>query len=293
MKLLLLGAAGQLGRALAAPLGSLGDVTALDRAQADLDHAGALRDVVRAHAPDVIVNAAAYTAVDRAEHEPAIAQRINADAVGVLADLARERAALLVHYSTDYVFDGSKAGAYLEDDVARPLNAYGRSKLAGEQAVHASGCRALVLRTSWVYAAHGENFVRTVLALAARQDTLRMVSDQVGAPTSASRVADVTAQAIAAHQAGRLASGLYHLTAAGKVDRHALACRIVARAGARTPLRLAPERIAPVATPEDPSRARRPRNSVLDSTALSRALAVELPDWRVDLDAVVDALTQP
>lgn len=293
MKILLLGATGQLGRSLAPVLGSQGELTALDRGKADLSDLEGLRRVVLAHAPDVIVNAAAHTAVDQAEREPAAAMRINAEAVAVLAQLARERGALLVHYSTDYVFDGAKTGAYIESDAAHPLNVYGRSKLAGEQAVLDSGCQGVVLRTSWVYAAHGANFVRSVLALAASHDTLRMVADQVGAPTATSRIASVSAQVIAASLAGRLPSGLYHLAATGAVDRHTLACHIVERALRNgLPLRLRPEHIQPIDTPEDPARARRPLNSRLDSSALARALDIELPDWRVDLDATVDALTR-
>jgi len=334
MKLLLLGASGQLGRSLAAPGGAaggrdgasatagqpgggdpdrngrdrenedrtgrevgnlrhLGKVVALDRAQADFTRPGVLREAVRAHAPDVIVNAAAYTAVDLAEREPATAMRVNAESVAELAEAARERGALLVHYSTDYVFDGTKTTAYVEDDDARPLNVYGRTKLAGERAVLDSGCQALVLRTSWVYAAHGENFVKTVLTLAATHDTLRMVSDQIGAPTAATRIAMVTAQAIAACRADRLASGLYHLAPSGAVDRHALARRIVEQAGALgAALRLRPDGIQAIATPDDPSRAARPHNSRLDSTRLARALDITLPDWRVDLDAVVGQLAR-
>lgn len=293
MKLLLLGATGQLGQALAAPLRGLGALTALGRGQADLAQPQALRDIVRAHAPDVIVNAAAYTAVDQAEHEPALAHRINAEAVAVLADLARERDTLLVHYSTDYVFDGHKPGAYVESDAAHPLNVYGRTKLAGEQAVRDSGCRALVLRTGWVYGIHGENFVRTVLKLAATQDALRMVSDQVGAPTSTDWLAAISVQAIAANLAGRLASSLYHVAPAGAVDRHGLACRIVAHARIHdAALRLRLENIEAITTPDDGTRARRPHNSRLDSGAFSRALGIVLPDWRVDLDAAVRLLTR-
>ncbi|SAI67182.1 dTDP-4-dehydrorhamnose reductase [Bordetella ansorpii] len=291
MKLLLLGAAGQMGQALLPALRRLGDLTALGRAQADLTQIQALRDVVDAIAPDVIVNAAAYTAVDRAEHQQALARQINAEAVAVLADIARERDALLVHYSSDYVFDGRKAGAYVESDAAHPLNVYGQTKLAGDNAVRESGCRALVLRTSWVYATHGENFVRTVLKLAATQNTLRMVSDQVGAPVSADRLAAVSVQAIVAHQAGLLASGLYHLAPTGAVDRHGLACHIVERARAHDPaLGLRLENIEAIPTPDDPALARRPRNSRLDSSALSRALGIALPDWREDLDAAIQTL---
>jgi len=308
MNILLLGAGGQLGRALAAALPALGTLTALDRSQANLADLDALPGVVRRHRPDLLVNAAAYTAVDRAEREPQAAQRVNAEAVAVLAAEARRAGALLLHYSTDYVFDGAKPAPYVESDAAHPLNAYGRSKLAGERAVLDSGCRALVLRLSWVYSAdpQARNFVNAVLAQACTRDTLDMVADQVGAPTSAARIAAVSAQAAQACLAGRLAPGLYHLSAAGSVDRHTLARHIVARALRNGwPLRLRPEGIAAVPTPaasaagEDrlppvpASHAPRPLNSRLDGTALSRALGLALPDWREDLDAMLDARRPP
>ncbi|MCD0504124.1 dTDP-4-dehydrorhamnose reductase [Bordetella petrii] len=291
MKILLLGATGQIGNALQRTLLPLGRVDAPTRARLDLADLDALRALLREQAPDLIVNAAAHTAVDAAQQDPAPAFRINADAVAVLAEQARHSGALLLHYSTDYVFDGAKPTPYTERDTPAPLNVYGQSKLAGEQAILASGCRALVLRTSWIYAAHGQNFVKTVLRLATQRDELRVVADQSGAPTSAALVADVTALALAAYRQQRLAEGLYHLSAAGRTSWHGLARHAVERArqqGVR--LRLQPERILPVATQDYPLPAPRPRNSQLDTRLLSGALGLELPDWTVHLDRTIALL---
>ncbi|HRP98257.1 MAG TPA: dTDP-4-dehydrorhamnose reductase, partial [Rhodocyclaceae bacterium] len=200
MRLMVTGATGQVGFELARSLMPLGEVVALDRRACDLAQPLSLAAVVTRVAPDVIVNAAAYTAVDRAEAEEALATTINAEAPAVLAGAARAAGALLVHYSTDYVFDGAKAGAWREDDAVAPLNAYGRSKLAGERAIAASGCDHLILRTSWVYAARGANFVRTMLRLGAERERLAVVADQLGAPTWARNIADATAHVVAAAQ---------------------------------------------------------------------------------------------
>ncbi|MBO1111456.1 dTDP-4-dehydrorhamnose reductase [Bordetella petrii] len=293
MKILLLGATGQIGNALCRTLLPLGRITAPTRAQADLDDLDGLRALLRAQAPDLIVNAAAWTAVDPAQQDPAPARRANAEAVAVLAAQARQSGALLVHYSTDYVFDGAKPAPYLETDAPNPLNEYGRSKLAGEQAIEASGCRALVLRTSWIYAAHGRNFVKTVLQLARQRDELRVVADQVGAPTSAELVADVTALALAAHRRQSLPEGLYHLSAAGSASWHDLACRSVRRARQQgMALRLRPERIHAIGTDDYPLPAPRPRNSRLDTQRLAGALGLDLPDWTVHLDRTIDCLAR-
>lgn len=294
MKILLLGATGQVGNALRRTLLPLGGVAAPPRAQADLADLDALRALLQAQAPRVIVNAAAHTAVDRAQEHPGEAFRVNAEAVAVLAAHARQHDALLLHYSTDYVFDGLKADAYRETDAAAPLNEYGRSKLAGEEAIRASGCRALILRTSWVYGAHGRNFVKTVLRLARERDELRVVDDQHGAPTSAELIADVTALALAAYGRQQLDEGLYHLSAAGRASWHDLARRTVERARRNgAPLRLRPERIRAVATEDYPLPAPRPRNSLLDTGLLSGALGLDLPDWTAHLDRTVDCLTRP
>lgn len=230
MNILLLGRTGQIGDALLAHPPAWARLAALDRRQADLRDLGRLAAVLDAYAPRILINAAAYTEVDRAEAEPELALRINAQAVAVMADYARRNNALLVHYSTDYVFDGKRARAYRETDAAHPLNAYGRSKLAGEQAIAASGCPHLILRTSWVYASHGANFVKTILRLARTRAELSVVADQHGAPIWAGRIAAVTWQAIDAHRRRRLPDGLWHLSAGGHVSWHGLACHIVARA---------------------------------------------------------------
>ncbi|MFJ0630862.1 dTDP-4-dehydrorhamnose reductase, partial [Bordetella bronchiseptica] len=230
MNILLLGRTGQIGDALLAHPPAWARLAALERRQADLRDLGRLAAVLDAYAPRILINAAAYTEVDRAEAEPELALRINAQAVAVMADYARRNNALLVHYSTDYVFDGKRARAYRETDAAHPLNAYGRSKLAGEQAIAASGCPHLILRTSWVYASHGANFVKTILRLARTRAELSVVADQHGAPTWAGRIATVTWQAIDAHRRRRLPDGLWHLSAGGHVSWHGLACHIVARA---------------------------------------------------------------
>ena len=293
MKILLLGATGQIGNALRRTLLPLGSIVAPARPQADLADRDSLQAVLRTQAPDLIVNAAAYNAVDAAQADPAPAQRVNAEAVTILAAYARTSGALLVHYSTDYVFDGTKPAAYLETDAPHPLNEYGRSKLAGEQAIQASGCRALILRTSWIYAVHGGNFVKTVLHLARQRDELRVVADQVGAPTSAELVADVTALALAAHRRQALPDGLYHLSAAGSATWHELACRTVRQAHQQgMALRLRPEHIHAIATQDYPLPAPRPHNSRLDTQRLSAALGLALPDWTVHLDRTIECLAR-
>lgn len=291
MNILLLGRTGQIGDALLAHPPAWARLAALDRRQADLRDLGRLAAVLDAYAPRILINAAAYTEVDRAEAEPELALRINAQAVAVMADYARRNNALLVHYSTDYVFDGKRARAYRETDAAHPLNAYGRSKLAGEQAIAASGCPHLILRTSWVYASHSANFVKTILRLARTRTELSVVADQHGAPTWAGRIAAVTWQAVDAHRRRRLPDGLWHLSAGGHISWHGLACHIVARARrAGLALSLDPAHIRPVTAAQYPLPAPRPANSRLDCGALRDALEPELPEWQLDLDAVVDAL---
>ena len=277
MRLLVLGKNGQVGWELQRSLAPLGDVIALGREEADLENAAQLRDAVAAAAPDVIVNAAAYTAVDKAESEPARADRINHQAVADLAEIAADTGALLVHYSTDYVFDGRKAGPYVETDVTAPLGVYGRTKLAGEAAIAASGARHLTFRTSWVHAGRGANFIRTMLRLAAERDSLRVVADQTGAPTSAALIAEITAQAITAN----LASGTYHLTASGETSWHGLAQFAIAEAlAAGVPLKAKPDAVIPITTADYPTPAARPANSRLDTGRLRVAMGITLPDWR-------------
>ena len=276
MRILLTGRTGQVGWELERALAPLGSVIATDRAGLDLGDPETIRRIVREAKPDVIVNAAAYTAVDRAESEPEAAMRINGAAPGVLAEEARRLGALLVHYSTDYVFDGAKDSPYVEDDLPRPLNEYGRSKLQGERAVLASGCRHLVLRTSWVYAARGSNFLRTILRRGREQSELRVVTDQVGAPTSAAAIAGATALLLAS--AGPL--GLFHLSASGATSWHGFAEEIVALAGL-------PARVVGIRSQDYPSAARRPRNSLLDNARLKAAYGIVLEDWRQPLRATI------
>jgi dTDP-4-dehydrorhamnose reductase len=293
MRLVLTGATGQVGGALARSLRPLGEVVALDRARLDLTQPDRIAATIAALAPNAIVNAAADTAVDKAEAEPDLAMTVNGTAVGALAEAARRADALLVHYSTDYVFDGRKTAPYDEDDPPNPLNSYGRSKLAGETAIRAAGCDHLILRTSWIYAARGRNFLRTVLRLAEERDELRIVADQVGAPTWAESVAQGTAsilaQAMAERARGAFASGIYHLTASGAVSWHGFAEAILAGATERALVRRRPRLVA-IATEDYPTAAPRPRNSRLSDARLRARFGLALPDWREDLARCLDAL---
>lgn len=292
MNILLLGKDGQVGRELQRTLLPFGAVAALNRHQADLGNLNELGRLVHRLKPDLIVNAAAYTAVDKAESDQETAFRINKEAVAVLADYAAQNDALLIHYSTDYVFDGQKAGSYLETDETHPLSVYGLSKRAGEEAITLSGCPAMIFRTSWVFSAYGSNFIKTILRLAKEKNNLNIVADQFGAPTSAELIADVTALAIAAYRAGRLDSGLYHLTADGETNWHHLACHTVDRAlanGAR--LQLDSSAIRPIGTEDYPLPAKRPHNSRLNTARLSSRLGLELPDWTVHVNRAIDQLT--
>ena len=289
IKILVTGAGGQVGWELARACQPLGSVVATDRAGLDLAQPDAMRAALQAIRPDVILNAAAYTAVDQAERDEELATRINATAVGVLADAAASLGALLLHYSTDYVFDGTKAApyAYVETDLPNPASAYGRSKLAGERALAASGAQWLCLRTSWVYAERGKNFVRTILRLAAERAELRIVADQIGAPTSARLIADATAQllaqALAERAAGSFQPAVLHLTASGSTSWHGFATRIIelAREAAPAPLRV--ERVVAIRTEDYPLPAARPRNSRLDCSALARRYGLTLPGWEAGI----------
>ena len=316
LRIVLLGAHGQLGHALAQTLRVLGEVQAFGRQQADLAHADALRAVLDQHPPHLIVNAAAYTAVDKAEQEPDVAHAINAQAPGVLAQWAAAHGAVLVHYSTDYVFDGRSAQPYSEADLPAPLSVYGHSKWAGERAVQASGCRHLIFRTSWVVGAHGGNFLKTMLRLGTERDSLRVVADQHGAPTSADLIAettlDVLRQMLAPAFGGDSASpgnpsrssllavagdprwGLYHLAAAGETTWHAYACHVIDRAAALGwPMRARARNIQAIATEDYPLPAPRPANSRLNTQRLQQRFGVVLPDWRLGVDAVLDSLPIP
>lgn len=299
MRLLLLGPSGQVGWELQRALAPLGEVIALGRAGheglcGDLTRPDELAETVRALSPQVIVNAAAYTGVDQAESEPALAHAVNAEAPAVLAGEAQRADAWLVHYSTDYVFDGSGERPWRETDPTGPLNVYGASKLAGEQAIRESACRALILRSSWVYAARGSNFLRTMLRLARERDALRVVDDQVGAPTGAELIADVTAHLLAAVRREPGRAGTYHLAAAGNVSWHGYARFVIARARALGwPVRVADAAVEAVATEAFPTAAARPRNSRLDCGLLERTFGLRMPDWRDGVARVVSTLIEP
>ena len=293
MRLLLTGADGQVGFELRRALAPLGEVTACGRAQMNLADEAAILAALEAARPDVIVNPAAYTAVDKAETERDAAFAVNAAAPGVLARWAAANGALLVHYSTDYVFAGDKPAPYGEDDETGPQSVYGASKWAGEQAVRAAGARHLILRTSWVFGAHGGNFLKTMLRLAQERDALKVVGDQVGAPTGAALIADVTAQLIGRYHARpeAFADGTYHLAAQGETSWHGYAQRVIRRAGERGfPLRLAADAVEAIPSEQYPLPARRPANSRLDCGKLMRAFALSLPGWEAGVDSVVDQL---
>jgi len=291
MHILLFGKDGQVGHALQRTLLPLGSLTALGRRQANLEYPDTLQDVLRQHQPDVIVNAAAYTAVDQAENEPQRAHTINATAVAHMATYARDHNALLVHYSTDYVFDGAQQQPYRETDAPKPINVYGQSKLAGEVAIAESGCRHFILRTSWVFSAYGDNFVKTILQLAHTSTQLSIVDDQIGAPTSAELIADVTALALASSRRDALPPGLYHLSASGQTSWHGLARHVITQFLAQgMKLALTPQQIHAITTADSPQPARRPANSRLNTEKISQALGLELPDWRVHTDRCIAQL---
>ena len=316
LRMVLLGAQGQLGHALAQTLSVWGEVLAFGRQQADLAQTDALRALLDQHQPQLIVNAAAYTAVDKAEQEPDLAHAINAQAPGVLAQWAAAHGAVLVHYSTDYVFDGRSEQPHTETDVPAPLSVYGHSKWAGERAVQAAGGRHLIFRTSWVVGAHGGNFLKTMLRLGAERDSLRVVADQHGAPTSTDLIAHTTVQVLQQMRAPALAAnsrgegsqppsapwvpaddprwGLYHLAAAGETTWHAYACHVIERAAALGwPMRASANRIQAIDTAQYPLPAPRPANSRLNTQRLQNRFGVALPDWRVGVDAVLASLPVP
>ena len=288
MRILLFGRNGQVGWELQRALQPLGELRALDRSDGDLlNHAG-LRATVHAFRPDIIVNATAYTAVDKAEAEPDLARAVNSDGPRVLAEAAQEIGACLIHYSTDYVFDGEKNGAYVESDATNPVSVYGRTKLEGEIAIAQTGAAHLIFRTSWVYAARAQNFMRTMLRLMHDREELRVVSDQFGAPTSARLIADVTAQVLArmtanarsAADGARERGGIFHLTAAGQTNWFEYACYIRDhKPDARRKL----ERLLAIPASEYPTPAKRPSNSVLLTDKLCAAWGIHLPHWTESL----------
>lgn len=287
-RILLIGKDGQVGGELMRSLAPLGEVTATGRGEMDLASDDSIRAVVRRVRPQLIVNAAAYTAVDTAESQPEAAQRINADAVATLAAEAKSVGAAMIHYSTDYVFDGAKMGPYVEDDAPHPLGVYGRTKLAGELALAQAGIPYLVLRTSWVYGARGRNFLLTILRLAAEKPELRIVDDQIGAPTASFEIADVTAAVVRRWMSGAGAddaaqSGIYHLTAVGETSWYGFAAEALrAAAGSKNFARL-----IPISTADYPTAAARPKNSRLDCGKLEKVFGVRLPEWKVSLAAVL------
>ncbi len=291
MNILLTGRNGQVGWELQRTLLPLGRIHAFGRRELDLADAAAVRRKLEAIRPDVIVNAAAYTAVDKAESEPEMAHAINATAPALLAQEAAKCRALLIHYSTDYVYDGAKTSPYVENDPTRPLGAYGRSKLAGEAGIRAAGCDHLIFRTSWVYASRGANFLRTVLRLAAEREELRIVADQVGAPTWARLIAEATAhalkQALQERRSGNFESGLFHLTAAGETSWHGFAGAILAgRSGLRV------KAVTPIATAEYPLPAPRPANSRLNTDAFRARFGLALPGWQDCLQLCLEEIPQ-
>jgi dTDP-4-dehydrorhamnose reductase len=299
--ILLTGASGQVGWELCRTLAPLGKIVTPTSRELDLADPDAIRRVMREVRPHLIVNPAAYTAVDRAETEPDLAMAINGIAPGILAEEAKRMHAALVHFSTDYVFDGSKPGPYRETDPANPVSHYGRSKLAGEEAIRAVDLPHLIFRTSWVYGTRGKNFMRTILRLAAERDSLKVVDDQIGAPTLSRMIAESASLAIArwcpmsANQSPLAdLSGTYHLTNAGQVSWHGMACAILEEYESRREYRnwprlgLTPDAIQPITTAEYPTAAQRPVNSVLDNAKLARAFGLELPDWREGLQMAVD-----
>ena len=296
MKILLLGKDGQVGWQLQRSLAPHGDVVACGRIQCDLSDFDRIRSVVREIRPSVIVNAAAYTAVDQAESEPELARCINAEAPGILAEEAALLDALLVHYSTDYVYDGSKPTPYVETDPTAPQSVYGRSKLAGEAAIREVGGKSLIFRTSWVFGARGDNFVKTILRLARDKESLNVVADQIGSPTPAALIATVTGVVLAMLRYGQpekmAKNEIYHLAAARPVSWCEFARTIVALAG-EVPgfdLRLKPEAINAIATAEYPTPARRPANSRLDCSRLESDFGLQMPDWQPYLARMLQLL---
>ena len=286
MKILLLGKDGQLGRELERSLAPLGEVTAWGRAECDLSQTEWLYAKVVAAKPDVIVNAAAYTAVDKAESEPALAHVINATAPAVLAQATLDMGCRMIHYSTDYVFNGSGSTPWTEDAPTAPLNVYGTTKLAGEQAIQNSGCQYLIFRTSWLYAKEGSNFAKTMLRLAVERDSLSIIGDQIGAPTDAAWLADMTAQVIASP-----VSGLFHAASAGEISWHGYASYLIAKAREMGfPIKVSQQAVRVVASEAFPTAAQRPHNSRLDCSKLTATFSMTPPPWQVGVDKLLTSL---
>ena len=293
MKILLIGADGQVGWELSRALQPLGEVLALTRRTtpaADLASPETVTRIIASMKPDAIVNAAAYTAVDRAEDEPDVARQANATAPQALAEAAKQAGSLFVHYSTDYVFDGSGQSPWREDQPTNPLNQYGHTKREGELAIEASGCQHLVFRTSWVYATRGRNFIRTILDLAKTREELKIVSDQIGAPTGAELIADVTAHAIVKARSAPSLSGIYHLTSQGETSWHGLADFALAEAR-KLGWELAVKRLLPIPSHEYPQKAKRPLNSRMATGKLCSAFDLAMPEWQTGVARVIKEWT--
>ena len=304
-RILLIGSSGQVGHELAGILPRVGEIVIPDRSTLDLTRGSDITQIIHDVHPRIIVNAAAYTAVDLAEKEPEKARAINTEAPAAMAAGAAELNALLVHYSTDYVFDGSKESPYVEEDATNPLNVYGQTKLDGENAIRDSGCRHLILRTAWVYATRGKNFLLTILRLASQREELRIVSDQIGAPTWAHEIARATSSMVERHAAAAAGdtppTGTFHVTAGGTTNWHAFASAIVQEAaklpGANPWLSaalsggsLVTKRITPISTADYPTPARRPAYSVLSNERLTTAYRLQLPEWRDQLKAALGSV---
>ena len=302
--LLLTGVNGQVGQELSGILPSLGSVAALGRGQLDLAKPDDIRQAIRAVKPNIIVNAAAYTAVDKAETDEAAARAINTEAPAVMAEAAKDIGALFVHYSTDYVFDGSKTTPYIEDDPTNPQNVYGKTKLEGERAIQASGAAHLILRTAWVYGTRGRNFLLTILRLATQREELKIVGDQIGAPTLSGAIAQATTEILANIYSKEKSSadlqqlsGIYHLTAGGETSWYHFAQAILDKAAQSDPklpwlaaatnnLPLIARRVISITTSEYPTPARRPAYSVLSNARLAQTFQVQLRDWQTQLNSI-------
>lgn len=293
-KILITGSNGQVGFELKRACAPLGEVVALDRQGMDLAKPDSIRAAIRKICPHLILNAAAYTAVDKAESEAFVANAVNAEAPGIIGEEAAKLGALVIHYSTDYVFDGTQLGAYLETDTTNPLSVYGRTKLAGENALAASGARHLIFRTSWVFGAYGKNFIKTILRLALERSELKIVADQFGAPTGSALLADTSAQIASRflfQAAEDFPCGVYHLTAAGETSWHGFARYVVEKAvGAGLGLQACADSILPISTRDYPTPAVRPANSRLETAKFRNTFGLQSPDWTQGVDQVLDVI---
>lgn len=295
MKVLITGGSGQVGFELRRQLTTFGEILAPDRTALNLSNAADVSAYLALHQPDMVVNAAAYTAVDKAETDQALATRLNAELPAQLAAYCQKRNCWLVHYSSDYVYSGEGSTSWREDDATGPCNAYGTTKLAGDKAIAASGCQHLIFRTSWVYSAFGKSFLSTMLRLGAERPALRIVGDQVGAPTPARLIALVTQQVLIALQLTpadhNIASGVYHLAPKGEVSWHGFACEIFQLAGnIGIPLAITPESVSAIPTHDYPTPAVRPLNSRLAVDKLEKALGIEMPSWQSQLALTVEEI---